>query len=407
MTTLLHAQEPVRRLTMDEVVDVFARHSPALEAARADGAALVASTRAAGVFPNPALGVSRESVADADRRGGETYLTISQPLRWPWVGRSRAAVIREAQAAVAAQFSADSLDLVFTLQQAFVEAWLAEQRREVLQRVAGVVEQLAQQGRERFAAGDLSGLDLRRLALERIRYDRLATTAALDVDATRRTLAASVLPPSDRSLVAPAGLPVSPEIAGVHISDISEILRHHPRLVAYRAGLALAEAEARAESMLRLPAPALTAGYKHQDDGLQGLLLGAVIPVALFDRRAGPRQVAAARVNAATTRLAMAERQAGDELRSASARHAAAANQAARLAESAPAGGDDLLDIALVAYTGGELDLLGLLATVEAWRELGALAAAVRAEYWISRYALERALGGAHTMIQPAGQEAR
>jgi len=403
----LNAQDVPRRVTLEESLRLFALHSPALQAARADGAAVVGRALSVGVATNPTVGLTRESVSDGDRTGGETYVTISQSLRWPWAGSARGAASRQAQAAVAPRFTADSLDLAHAVKQAFAEAWLAEQRQLVVRRVASVVVQLDQRGRDRFAAGDLSGFDLRRLALERIRYDRLLSAADLAVDAARRALGAGVLDPADPSRVAPAELPVPPASGVAWAGDTARVPRDHPLLAAARSDLVLAQAEQGAEMALRWPSPSLTAGYKHQDDGLQGLLLGAAIPVALFDRRAGPRRVASAGVHAAEARLAIAERHLGDRLRHAMARHSAAAHQAATFEATGRDSGEDLLGIALVAYEEGELDLLDLLATAEAWRELGTLAAQVRAEYWLSRFELELALGGTPGMTSPAGQEAR
>ena len=51
--------------------------------------------------------------------------------------------------------------------------------------------------------------------------------------------------------------------------------------------------------------------------------------------------------------------------------------------------------MALAAYREGEYDVTALLATAEAWRELGTLGAEARAEYWRSEFELFAALGGA------------
>lgn len=406
VTVPLQAQEP-RRLALEEALRLFGLHSPALRAARADGAALVGRAVSVGVAANPTLGLTREAVSDGDRSSGETYLTISQALRWPRTGSARRAATRQAQVAVAARFTADSLDLAHAVKQAFAEAWLAEQRQLVVRRLASLVVQLDQRGRDRFAGGDLSGFDLRRLVLERIRYDRLASAGDLAVDAARRVLGAVVLDPESQAAVAPADFPAPPFAGGPWTGDTAQALRNHPVLSAARSELLLAQAEEGAELALRWPSPSLTAAYKRQDDGMNGVLLGAAVPMAFFDRRAGPQQVATAGVRAAEARLAIAERSVGDRLRHALARHGAAARQAATFEAAGQGRGEDLLAIALVAYEEGELGLLDLLATVEAWRELGTLAAQVRAEYWLSRFELELALGGSLTMTSADGQEAR
>ncbi len=400
------AQPAPRRVSLEEAIALFARHGPGLLAVRADAAAQVGAARAGGSFPNPIVGVSRESIGDGDRSAGETYLTLSQPLRWPWTGSARGRATEAARRVAAARVRADSLQQVHGVQEAYVAAWLAEERLAVLERVVAVVRQAHGRGVERQAAGDLSGLDLRRLTLERLRYERLVSAGELEVESARRALAAMILPPSDDGPVAPAGLPevVPGGLAGA--SADQQVIAGHPEVRAVHAALALAVAEADAERALGAPPPTLTAAYKRQDDGLKGLLFGAALPLPLLDRRAGSREVVAAHVTAAEARLAQVERRAADRVELAQARYEAAIRHLEQAGQPTTEAGRDLLGIAEIAYLEGELDLFALLATAEAWRELGALTAGARAEYWLSRFELERALGGAGPTVPATGEDA-
>lgn len=401
------AQPAPRRVSLDEAVALFTRHGPGMRAVRADAAAAAAAVRAVSAFPNPIVGVSRESIGDGERSAGETYLTVNQPLRWPWAGSARNRATDAARRVADARVRADSLEQVHGVQQAYVAAWLAEERLGVLTRVVAVVRQAHTRGVERLAAGDLSGLDERRLALERVRYDRLLTAGELEVESARRALAAMILPPSDGVAIAPAGLPeAEPGRAGGTVA-VPQAAAGHPEVVAAHAALALAAAEADAERALGVPPPTLTAAYKRQDDGLNGLLFGAALPLPLLDRRAGSREVVAAHVAGAEARLAQAVRRAADNLHLARGRHEAASRHLEQATQHADDARRDLLGIAEIAYHEGELDLFALLATAEAWRELGALAAGARAEYWLSRFALERALGGSGPASSTTGEDAR
>lgn len=401
------AAQPVpRRVSLDEAIALFARHGPGLQAVRAGAAAQAGAARAVAAVANPVVSVSRESVGDGERRAGETYLTVSQPLRWPWAGSARGRATSAAQQAGIAAVHADSLQQVHGVQQAYVAAWLAEERLAVLARLASVVRQAHARGVERLAAGDLSGLDLRRLALERVRYDQLLAAKELAVESARRALAAMILPPSDGGTVAPAGLPTPAPGGPAPVSGMPAV-DAHPDVLAARAALAMAEAEAGAERALGAPPPTLTAAHKRQEDGLNGWLFGAALPLPLLDRRAGPREVVTAQVAAAKARLVQVERRAADQVLLARARYAAAIRNLDLHTQPGADSGRDLLEIAEIAYHEGELDLLDLLATAEAWRELGVLAATARAEYWLSRFELERALGGAGPAIPTTGEEAR
>jgi cobalt-zinc-cadmium efflux system outer membrane protein len=401
------AQPAPRRVSLEEAIALFARHGPGLQVVRADAAAEAGAVRAFAAFPNPIVGVSRESIGDGERSAGETYLTLSQPLRWPWAGSARGRAAAAARQAATARVHADSLQQVHGVQQAYVAAWLAEERLAVLERVAEVVRQAHARGVERLAAGDISGLDQRRLALERWRYERLLSAGELEVESARRALAALILPSSDGSAVAPAGLPEADPGGPVGAVPVQPVLAGHPEVRAAHAARALAVAEADAERALGAPPPTLTAAYKHQDDGLKGLLFGAALPLPLLDRRAGSREVVAAHVAGAEARLTQAERRVADQLQLARARHEVATRHLEQATQPAGEAGRDLLGIAQIAYHEGELDLLDLLATAEAWRELGALAVGARAEYWLSRFELERALGGTGPTISTTGEDAR
>jgi outer membrane protein, heavy metal efflux system len=375
------AQTGVRHVSLEEVLRLFAANSPALAAARADAARAALLVRAGTAGPNPVLGLTRESVGDGTRESGETYLTLSQPLRWPGAATARRRAASHAADRARARSRADSTDLAFDVKVSFVRAWLAERGAELLAHLAATVQQADAHARARFEAGDLSGFDRRRLALERVRYDRLAAAAEQDLREARRALSAAVLAPGDTTLLAPAGLPDATPVDGLGLA--SHLLQ------AQQADLALSLAEAGAERAARIPAPTLTAAWKWQRDGQDGLLLGVAAPLPLFDRRAAPSEAAAARADIEALRLEQVRRQLRDERRSARERLArATAQRNARDAREEDQ--RDLLEVALTSYAEGELDLFGLLSTVGAWRELGLLAVEIEAEYWLSRFALER-----------------
>jgi len=387
-------QAAPRRVSLEESVQLFAAQSSALRALREEGAVEVGAARAIGAAPNPVVGVTRESISEGDFRAGESYVTLSVPMRWPWVGTARSRVTGHTRERVAAQLRADSLALVQSVQEAYVDAWVAEQRRGIIDQLVALIDQVHADGALRFAAGDLSGLDLRRLSLEQARYRQLRSASELAVTANRRALAALILPPGDAGVVAPADLPAPEPLGVVWSGDTSVVVLGHPRVVAARLEVLRAEAEVRVENGLRLPPPTVTAGYKHQDDGLAGLFVGAAIPIPLFDRRLGSREATVAGAAAATARLALVERQVRDRLQQALERHAAGITLVQQEMVGAARTPTDLLEMALAAYREGEYDVGTLLATAEAWRELGTLGAQGRAEYWRSRIELLGALGG-------------
>ena len=70
-----------------------------------------------------------------------------------------------------------------------------------------------------------------------------------------------------------------------------------------------------------------------------------------------------------------------------------------------PTGGDDLLDIASVAYAEGEMELIEWLDAAEALLEAELARVRIRADLWINYYDLERAVGGFGASTSNGGRE--
>ena len=66
---------------------------------------------------------------------------------------------------------------------------------------------------------------------------------------------------------------------------------------------------------------------------------------------------------------------------------------------------DDLLRIARVSYSEGEMSLLELLDAAEAFRESQIMGSQLTSEHWIRYYDLERAMGGVPVAATTGGNE--
>lgn len=375
-------------LTLAEAEQLAMARSPGLAASRAEAAALLASARAGLSFANPTLSLSREAVRDGDRRGGETYLTAQQLLPWPAHRSARGAAITATSEVQSAGLALAAAEVRHAVRTAWLDAWLAGQRHAVQARLSALVRAVRERGLSRHAAGDLSGMDRRRLDLELVRHEQLLAEARQAERAGWLALTLLVFPEEATRLVAPAGL------GGVPPNPGGDPPVEHPRARLAAAELQVAEAEARVQRSLRLPGPSVTAGFKSQDDGFRGMLLGVGLPLPLLDRRAPQVEAANHRAAAARARLGQVHREVSGARAEAEQRWRAADSLFRMLtALGEPGREPDLLAIAEVAWTEGEIDLLDLLATADAWRELGLQHAALRAELWAAWFALELARG--------------
>lgn len=387
------AQEP-RTITLDEALELFETHNLELRLARAEAAEAAALARQTAAYPNPTLVGSHEPLSDGDRSYSESYLNLSQRLEWPGTRSARKDAAARTAAAAVARLAVDSARLAFEVKRAYTEAARAERAERVLTRVTEVFRTGEQSARERYAAGDISLYDRRRIRVERARYETRLAEAELDAGAARRQLALLVAPTAEALQLAPAdslaGLP--PVIVPEQALELA--LTRRGEVAAARAAVESARAAASVARRERIPDLTATGGYKTQSDGLTGAFLGLSLPLPVWDRRGGTVDAAEARLAAAESRLALTRRQVENDVRRALETYESLSRRAELLGATATDEAADLLEIARVAYAEGEMELIELLDAAEALWEAQMAEARLRADLWTGYYDVERAVGG-------------
>ncbi|MEN8374371.1 MAG: TolC family protein [Gemmatimonadota bacterium] len=387
------SQQP-RRVTLAEALDLFARNSLELSLGRAQAAEAMALARQAAAFPNPAVATTHEPLSDGTEDYSETYVMLSQRLEWPGARAARRAAASGTADAAVARFVADSSRLAFEVKRAFTEAARAERVERVLERVTSVFREGARSAEVRYAEGDISLYDSRRIRVERAKYETLLAEATLEASAARRRLALLVAPVAEALELSPAdsldGLP--PAIAAEHV--LEDALARRSDIAAADAALESARAGATAVRRERIPDVTATVGYKTQSDGFGGAFLGLSLPLPLWDRRGGAVAAADARLQAAQSRRSLVRRQVENDMRRALEAYRSLRRRVELLAESRPDEGADLLAIARAAYAEGELELIALFDAAEALLEAQTAEVSLRADLWTAYYDIERAAGG-------------
>jgi cobalt-zinc-cadmium efflux system outer membrane protein len=382
------------RVSLQEALRMLARNNLDLRLARARAAEATGLARQAGAFPNPAVGATHEPLSGGGRAYSESYLTLSQRFELPGERDARSEAADRRRAAALSLLRADSVRLAFEAKRAFVEAALAEERLGITERVAGVFREAARSATERYDAGDISLYELRRIHVERARYETLLADAALATGTTQRTLALLLAPEGDAVRLAPEPLTApAPPPAPTALLDAPAAERR-AELAAARAEVEAEEARLRLAHAERLPDVTATGGYKRQSDGLAGAFLGLSLPLPLFDRNAGAVEASDARLLAVRERLALTRRQLDNDVLRAVDAYRTLRQRSELLSGDALQEAGDLLQIARVAYDAGEMELVALLDAAEALHQARTAEARLRTELWIAYYDLERALGG-------------
>ena len=405
------AEESVQRITLEQALQMFEENNLELRLVAAERDQALGFAKQARAHPNPVAVVSHESLSERGLDYSESYFTLSQRLEWPGRRGARGERSDEEAAALESSLDAERRRLAFEVKRAFIEAAAAEERAAIVREVRAVFGMAEESGRERFREGDLSGYDARRLRIERARYENLGASAEIDLRNARLRLASLILPGEPgRDLkeiaptAAPEGAPPSPEKLEEK-AMIALALERRAEMRSAEAQMAAADASIRYFSTFTGPDVTVTGGYKRQSDGFDGFFLGVNVPLPTFDRRKGDLEAAGAGLRAAATRVDLTRRSVENDVARSLAAYASVSKRIAVIRNQLLTGIDDLLRIARVSYSEGEMSLLELLDAAEAFRESHIMESQLTSEHWLRYYDLERAMGGAPFAATTGGNE--
>jgi cobalt-zinc-cadmium efflux system outer membrane protein len=379
--SLVIAQDRTER----ELVDLIVRAGPQASAIRAETEVTHREQVARLSYPNPGVMYSREGA------GFTEFLQVQQSL--PIFG-VRAAVSRAGGAATAAA-EADRDARLWTLRAdaAATVARLvgAQDRLQAIESHAHDVERLIEVLRTREREGEGSRFDRLR-AEQELRDARHSVTSAIVAVAEART-AVSALLPRDAPLGRIAGAQAAEQPAAPFEALLARATSTRAELRALQHSGEWADGEADVARRTRLPAPTVFGGLKRADDASgrqRGGVFGLNLSLPLFD--AGGRESArwaAERTRVDAERLAVTEQIRAEVTR---ASESLALRQRA-LSEDQAAAGQELMNIAEVAYREGEVGILELLDAVRTSSRARLRSIEIRLEARLAQIALERAVG--------------
>jgi cobalt-zinc-cadmium efflux system outer membrane protein len=398
------AAEPARaqdehvpaRLSLDDALRLAESKSPRLVAARAEIDLAAADAASARVRPNPVLSIEsqgyplwqspRPSFLDTQ----ELTVRAEQAIDLAGVRRARSRVGDLGVEAARARMEDERRRLRFDVRRAYLQVVLATADLTVARSTLEDLDTVLTINRARFEQGELSGIEMRRLQVERLRFaDDLHAS-----DLARKTSGAALL-----ALLGLRPLDAAFEVAddldapvAVRPAPPADPLAGRPDVEASRRLEARAAAEVTAQAALGAPMPTVGAGWQ-RNFGVNAFVVGVSVPLPFFDRN----QAGVARA-AASERLARAKT---EEAVTA----ALLEIQTARLAvESSQARVDyvekeylrharEARDIVLASYRAGAAPLSDFLDAQRAMREAQRVRNRAIVEYRLSLFQLDAALG--------------
>lgn len=398
------ATEAVRmpaRLSLDEALHIAETRSPALAEARARTAVAEAEAVGARQRPNPALEVEFRGypLFDPDLPPvlDNAELTIAIDQEFEPGGRRG---LRREAASLGVRLSAAEGDdvarrLRLDVQRAFLQVVLAQAELSAANDTLAGVDRVLALNRVRYEQGELSGVELRRLQVERHRFADDALVGELAVrNARSRLLALLDVRPLDQPFEAvdqPAGAAdVQSPASATQAGGVS----NRADLRAFRLAEQRADADQKLQHALRIPPFSFGGGYQ-RDFGANAIVLRATIPLPLASRNEAGRARAAAERQLATSRTSIAEAAAELELQLARNAVESSRTRLAAISTGYVRNAREALDIVLAAYRAGAATLIDYLDAQRAFRDAQRAEHRARYDYRVSTCEFDAAMGAA------------
>ena len=318
------------KLRLADAITLATERNPALASIRNEVAIAEAGRVDARARPNPALTVESDGFA-LGQRDGRSFLNnqefvfrLDQELELGGRRRLRTSAAESVIDAATARVENARRILVLDVQRVYFQAVLATADRDVARTALEEIDRTLGLNQARFKAGEISGGDLRRLQVERLRFVDDVFAAELALRNARSALLAllnvrdlgqsfEVVEPLAASSTTET--PTAPGIIGpVLVTGIGTqgpalgdaALARRPDVIAAQHEIRRADTETRLQRALRTPNLTVGGGYK-RDFGTNAVVFGATLPLPLFNRNQGGLARAAAEREQAQNRARAAE----------------------------------------------------------------------------------------------------
>ena len=389
------------RLSLADALRLAEQHNATLAAARQQSLVAAADVVGAAQRPNPVFGFSSEGLAPGRSPapglwdGQELSFQLEQEIET--AGR-RSLRLRSAAAGAAAgraglaetarQIRSEVERAYYQLVLSRTEAGTAAEALVEIDRVIGV-------NRAKYAQGEISGGELRRLEVERLRFTDDAFAAELATRHARSSLLALLgsalldqpIEPTE-TLGAPAAVPSTADAGAL----TARALAGRADVAAARHEQDRARSDLALQRALKRPNVTLAGGYR-RDFGDQGVLFGVTVPLPLFDRNAGGITRADAEGRLADARLRLLEAVVSLEVRQALDQVDIARQRVDVLEREYLTKAREARDSVAAAYRAGDAELIDFLDAQRAFRDVRRAHARALFDLRLSLSQLDAAVG--------------
>jgi cobalt-zinc-cadmium efflux system outer membrane protein len=290
------------RLTLGEALRLATERNPTLAAARNTVEIARAQRLDSRVRPNPAFtfeSVGRPPGTTPPSLDDHEYLVrVDQELETAGRRRLRMQVAETGLSAAEAAFRDEQRRLEFDVCRTYFSVVLAKADVEVARAALEEIDRVIELNRARYHQGEISGGEVRRLQVERLRFVDDLFAADLALRNARSTLLAlldapdlglefdvvETLSPAESSRTVPQARPRPAPLDRALLR--TRALTARPDLLAAERDIERSDTETRLQRALRTPNITLGGGYSHLG-GLNTVAFGVTVPIPLFNRNPG------------------------------------------------------------------------------------------------------------------------
>ena len=234
---------------------------------------------------------------------------------------------------------------------------------------------------------------MRRLRIERARYENRLALAQLELHRQQRRLAMLILPKETGIRIIPSSELAVPPAPIALESALKQAEMHRAELISARADIEAVRYAVTATKKEVTPSPIITAGYKRQSNGFNGIFLGTLIDIPVFDQKRGAVDAASTRLHQAETRFLLTQRQIEQDVRQTYDVFESLNRRIELIADDLLAESSELLRAAQTSYSEGEITLVELLDASDAFYDAQTTTTMLRASSLVAYYDLMRATG--------------
>lgn len=290
------------RLTLEEALRLGNERNPTLAAARNSVEISEAQRIDARLRPNPAVSVDSENypLFEPARPGflnnQQLTVRVDQELELGGRRRLRTEAAETAVSAAEASFLDQRRRLDFDVRRAYFGIVLAKADLDAAQAALDEIDNVIRLNRARYEQGEISGGEVRRIQVERLKFVDDLFAAQLALRNARSELLALFNAPDlsvnfdvVETLNAAAGSAQPPTAAPVPLDATSlrtQALALRPDLLAAQRQVQRADSETRLQRALRTPNITVGGGYQ-RNFGADAVVFGITVPLPLSNRNQG------------------------------------------------------------------------------------------------------------------------